>query len=98
MVCCGDGSGGWGSGDEGEVEMKMVEKRWCGEMWCRLEWWMPADGGWKISPEIGRIIWRRRKRVGGRGEHLCVSGKTKKLSGMSFYIKLLESPSRENMI
>ncbi|GKF93048.1 hypothetical protein Tco_0279767, partial [Tanacetum coccineum] len=57
----GDGSGDLGSGDESEVNMKMVEKRWCGEMWCRLEWWMPANGGWKIPPEIGRIIWRHRE-------------------------------------
>ncbi|GJW13832.1 hypothetical protein Tco_0017965 [Tanacetum coccineum] len=48
MVCCGDGSGGWGSGDEGEVEMKMVEKRWyctaVGKMLVRLE--VVCGGRW----------------------------------------------------
>ncbi|GKB12347.1 hypothetical protein Tco_0846270 [Tanacetum coccineum] len=37
--------------------------------------------------------------VGGGGEmETMVSGKTEKLPGMSFYIKLLKSPSRENVI
>ncbi|GJX89330.1 hypothetical protein Tco_0341344 [Tanacetum coccineum] len=53
-----------------------------------------SDGGWWWSPTVGGWL----DILGEKRESDGVSVKTEKLSGMSFYIKLLLSLSREYVI
>nr|GEZ83991.1 hypothetical protein [Tanacetum cinerariifolium] len=93
VVSDGGGRGGewvvelaaWWRGDVGWVKMGDVDgvAMVTVEMAWVLWWWDDEDDGDEVA---GSWLDRR------------FSEETEKLSGMSFYIKLLSSPSRENVI
>ncbi|GJV39109.1 hypothetical protein Tco_1417549 [Tanacetum coccineum] len=83
---CRGGQRGWRRGDDGDgcmvvvvMEMKVV---------AMMLWWYNDDDDDGGGAVVGVAVeWRGRVGCGGAGGE--VSGKTEKLSGMSFHIELL---------